>query len=61
MNKEKANQLIQSLKKMASSNTHLSINELRVILALERTIARLQHDTVLADHLIFKGGFVLLK
>lgn len=61
MNKERANRLIQGLKELARKETHWHINELRVILALERAIARLQCDAILAEHLVFKGGFVLLK
>ena len=37
------------------------INELRVIIALERAVARVERHPELAEHLIFKGGFVLLK
>ena len=36
-------------------------NELRVILALERMVARLHTSSLLRDHLVFKGGFTLLK
>ncbi len=46
---------------MSRQEGHLDVNELRVILALERAVARLQYDNRLSQHLIFKGGFVLLK
>ena len=39
----------------------LSHNELRIIIALERAVARLQSHKKLSKHLVFKGGFVLLK
>jgi len=60
MNLEQAKQILRTLKKLEAEGTH-SINELRVIVGLERAIARLSHDRDLAEHLIFKGGFVLLK
>lgn len=44
-----------------SGNTKLSINELRVVVALERAVARLEQEPQLAKSLVFKGGFVLLK
>lgn len=61
MNRKKAKELLRELKKFSRENTQLSVNELRIILALERAIARLQFNKELADHLIFKGGLVLLK
>lgn len=51
----------QELKKLAQTHQGFSINQLRVILALERAVARLQAHPTLSKHLIFKGGFVLLK
>lgn len=50
----------QLLKFSLNSNT-LTINELRIVLAIERVIARLENSAELRNHLIFKGGFVLLK
>lgn len=61
MNREKVKELLRALKNLSSQNAQLSVNELRIILALERAIARLQFNKELADHLIFKGGLVLLK
>lgn len=61
MNNNRVKQLTKALKELAHKDTQLSVNELRIIIALERAIARIQHDKELADHLIFKGGFVLLK
>jgi predicted nucleotidyltransferase component of viral defense system len=50
------------IRKLASDNKlNLSANQIRVIVALERAVARLEHEPKLKDHLIFKGGFVLLK
>ncbi len=61
MNPEKAKQISRALKAMLEKKGQFHLNELRVIIALERAIARLSQDKVLAEHLIFKGGFVLLK
>lgn len=61
MNKERAKQLIGSIKALAKADQSFSINEIRVIVALERAIARLEQMDEIAGHLIFKGGFVLLK
>ena len=49
--------ILQNLAK----ETGLPINHLRVLLALERAVIRLEHHTTLSKHLIFKGGFALLK
>jgi predicted nucleotidyltransferase component of viral defense system len=38
-----------------------TINELRILVAMERVIARLQTNSSLSKCLVFKGGFVLLK
>lgn len=61
MNLEKAKQITRAMKMPAQKEPHFSVNEIRVIVALERAIARLSHDKALAGHLVFKGGFVLLK
>ena len=58
---QKANKLRAQLTKFASESQTFSTNELRVILSLERIVARLEASPALTDHLIFKGGFVLLK
>jgi predicted nucleotidyltransferase component of viral defense system len=60
MSTEQAKQILKTLKMLETQGIH-SLNELRVIIGLERAIARLSNDSVLADHLVFKGGFVLLK
>ncbi len=39
----------------------LTFNQLRSIVAIERLIARLETNPILAKHLVFKGGFALLK
>lgn len=44
-----------------SSKLDRDFNSLAVEFAIERLVTRLQADTTLAKHLIFKGGFVLLK
>jgi hypothetical protein len=57
----KARRVMQELKKISKTSNNLSLNELRVVIALERAVARLESHPRLKDHLIFKGGFVLLK
>lgn len=52
---------MSSLKKMSEPSTGRSINELRLILALERIVARFDRHPKLSQGLVFKGGFVLLK
>lgn len=61
MNQEKAKQVSRTMKEVVKNDPRFSINELRVIVALERAIARLSQSEELSEHLIFKGGFVLLK
>ena len=56
---KKVAEVTTALKKLASGN--FSFNHLRVLMALERIVARLEHHPVLSEHLIFKGGFALLK
>lgn len=58
---QKGRKITEVLKKLSAANTSLNFNEFRVIVALERAIARLENDPILAKHLIFKGGFVMLK
>lgn len=57
----KAVDIRKQLVQLSKTVTELSINELRIILAIERIIARLEDSNDLRDHLIFKGGFVMLK
>ena len=61
MNREKTKQIIRAMKALVRKNPRFSINEVRVIVALERAIARLSQSKYLGAHLVFKGGFVLLK
>lgn len=59
--KEQAKLVSKALKEIASTDSRLNHNEWRIIVALERAIARLEQHEQLRDHLVFKGGFVLLK
>lgn len=59
--KEQAKLVSKALKKIASADPRLNHNEWRIIVALERAVARLEQHKQLRDHLVFKGGFVLLK
>jgi hypothetical protein len=44
-----------------SKEGDLSHNDLRLVIALERAVARIEAHPKLSEHLFFKGGFVLLK
>jgi hypothetical protein len=57
---EKSKEVLRALTRL-SQDSALSLNELRVVLALERIVARIEAHKVLREKLIFKGGFVLLK
>ena len=57
----KARAVTEALKKIVKDLPGQSFNELRVVIALERAVARLENHPKLKAHLIFKGGFVLLK
>lgn len=61
MNREKAKQVNRAMTALVQRESRFTINEVRVIVAIERAIARLSASPDLAGHLIFKGGFVLLK
>ncbi len=43
MNQEKAKQVLRKIKALSKEQPHFAINEIRVIVALERAIARLTH------------------
>ena len=47
--------------KLIEKKSPLSINELRIVTALERVVTRIESTIELAEHIIFKGGFVLFK
>ena len=57
----KSRAVIEALKKISKDLPGQKFNELRVVIALERAVARLERYPKLKMHLIFKGGFVLLK
>lgn len=57
---EKIKEVLRALAKLAKTS-EFSINELRIILALERLVARLVVSKVLHGKLIFKGGYVLFR
>jgi predicted nucleotidyltransferase component of viral defense system len=61
MNQERGRAVMKALKQIADADSTRSINELRVVVALERAIARIEGEPTLAKHLVFKGGFVLFK
>ncbi len=58
---QKAVEIRKQLLKFSLSLDSLTINELRIVLAIERVVARLENFADLRGHLVFKGGFVLLK
>ena len=49
---------MNALKKIAAADPNRNINELRIVVALERAIARIENEPILAKHFVFKGGFV---
>lgn len=61
MNIERSKYLMRAIKALAKDGPGFSINEIRVIVALERAVARLELVKEISQYLIFKGGFVLLK
>lgn len=58
---EKAKFISKALREIAASDLRLGHNEWRIVVALERAVARLEGHKQLREHLVFKGGFVLLK
>ncbi|MBK7962506.1 MAG: nucleotidyl transferase AbiEii/AbiGii toxin family protein [Bdellovibrionales bacterium] len=58
---ENARKIRIELTQLANRKDSWSINELRIVLGLERIVARLIHHKELEKHLVYKGGFVLLK
>lgn len=61
MNQEKEKQINRAMKALVQKEPRFTINDVRVVVAIERAIARLSRNTGTFDHLVFKGGFVLLK
>ncbi len=49
------------LNKLSKTSKTQSVNDLRMVLALERIVARVEAHKILSKHFVFKGGFVLLK
>lgn len=60
MSSEQVKNILRKLKRLAQ-DSQLEINELRIVLTLERMVARLTLHPELNQHLVFKGGFVLFK
>lgn len=56
-----ANRLSNVIKNLVKQDSTRTLNELRILIAMERVVARLESHPLLPDHIIFKGGFVLLK
>lgn len=56
-----ANQLTKAIKELSQKDPSRTINELRILIGMERVIARLESHPELSKHIVFKGGFVLLK
>mgnify|MGYP001593022326 FL=1 len=61
MNREAGLAVMKALKHLAAQDHARSINELRIVVALERAIARIENVPELSSHVVFKGGFVLFK
>jgi len=60
MTEEAAKRALQAMK-VAVQESQLTLNEIRVVVALERAVARITETDTLLKHLVFKGGFVLMK
>ena len=58
---EKARKVRSDIINIVKNEGTFSANEIRIILSLERIVARLSSDPKLDKHLVYKGGFVLLK
>ena len=61
MNRDAGLAVMKALKRLAAQDSARSINELRIVVALERAIARIENVPELSSHVVFKGGFVLFK
>ena len=59
--KTEANRLSNAIKNLSKQDPTRTLNELRILIAMERVVARLESHPTLPEHIIFKGGFVLLK
>ena len=59
-NNEPTKKVLNAIRKIANDSS-LSVNELRVLVALERIVARIDAFQPLENKLVFKGGFVLLN
>jgi hypothetical protein len=59
--KLEGNRLVSAIKNLAKQDSIRALNELRILIAMERVVARLEAHSVLREHIIFKGGFVLLR
>ncbi len=57
---EKARRVRSAILKLVKDQGHLSPNEIRIILALERIVARLSNDPMLDKHLILMMDFGLV-
>jgi predicted nucleotidyltransferase component of viral defense system len=60
-NEVRADKIRAELTRLANAGDTFSVNELRILLALERIVARLTADKTLDKYLVYKGGFVLMK
>ena len=58
---EQAKKIMNSLKDIVQKSKNEDLNNLRMVIALERAVARVERHPKLSKHLVFKGGFVLLK
>lgn len=61
MNNETVKEVRRKIKNLTVSQQNLDVNEIRVIVALERAIARVVANKELSQAFVFKGGFVLFK
>jgi predicted nucleotidyltransferase component of viral defense system len=56
-----ANRILNAIRNLVSQTPSKGHNEIRIVVAMERVVARLESHKELFEHITFKGGFVLLK
>lgn len=56
-----AKSINDKIKNLAKKHEVQDVNKIRIIIAIERLVARLQSRKFLRENLVFSGGFVMLK
>ncbi len=61
MNLRESHRILKAMKQLCQTDSTRTLNELRILIAMERVVARIESHEILREQLIFKGGFVMLK